>query len=160
AWLDPVELTPADSDDPSRIRSTYLRFTSARLEPSVAEPGQTVDIVATLSEPPDPQVFVVVAARDNRTGKIYELSPLGDGRYVAEIQVDRHFSRDDHVLSLLAYPQSEARAGRNAQTERTLEKDGFWDARKPYVYDPLLVASRNRPDLILTVVSPSRRRGR
>jgi hypothetical protein len=156
AWLDPVQLTEYDSERASHVQADYLTFKVARLEPSLAEPGQTVRIYAVLPNPPTPNTPVVVVARNDRTGEKWPLESIGDGRYEAEITVDRRFPRNDQVISILAYGESEQRPGRRPDAEHSLEANGLWDYRKPFLYDPLIVASRNRADLTLTVVTPRR----
>ena len=158
AWLDPVKLTSVDSDKPSKFDTEYLRFTHARLEPSIAEPGQTVHITATLLTPPSPTVYAVVVARNNHTGQRWELLPTGDGRYEGDFVVDKKFGHDDQTISILAYAAKEQKPGRRDNAEKAIEGAGLWDPKKPYVFDPLLVVSRNRADLTLTVVIPDKRR--
>ncbi len=158
AWLDPVELTSVDSDRPSKFQTDYLRFTHARLEPSLAEPGQVVHITAQLLTPPAPEVYAIVVARNNHTGQRWELEPTGNGRYEGDFVVDKHFAHDDQTISIVAYAAKEQKPGRRDNAERTIEGAGLWDPKKPYIYDPLLVVSRNRADLTLTVVNPEGRR--
>lgn len=152
AWLDPVQLTSVSSEKPSSIQSTYLNFTSARIEPSLAEPGQTVRVSARLLIPSDPVIHTIVMARDLESGKMWELHPTGNGRYEAEFTVDKRFARNDHHVTIVSYPASELRPGRRPEVEKALESVGVWDSRRPYVYNPLLVVSRNRAELILTVL--------
>ena len=158
AWLDPVQLTSVDSEKPSRFQTDYLRFTHARLEPSLTEPGQIVHITAELLTPPTPAVYAIVVARNNHTGQRWELEPTGNGRYEGEFTVDKRFAHDDQTLSILAYAAKEQKPGRRENAEHAIEGAGLWEPRKPYIYDPLLVVSRNRADLTLTVVNPEKRR--
>lgn len=157
AWLDPVRLESVDGDAPSKIDGAYLRFVNTHIEPSIAEPGQVVRIVTRLPMPPSPEINVIVVARNNRTGKIWELTRDNDGYFNTEIQIDKRFPHDDQIISLVAYAADEKHPGRRPKAEGAIEHSGIWDARKPFVYDPALVASRNRADVTLTVVSPSRR---
>lgn len=159
-WMDPVELDSLRSDGESHIQDTYLTFQGARLEPSVAEPGDTVRVYAEIPMPAEPSVDVVVVARNNRTGKIWELQPVGRSRFEGDIQVDRRFPIDDQVISLVAYAADQNHPGRRKDAERAILKAGLWDPRRPFAYDPQLVASRTRADLTLTVVRPRRRRRR
>lgn len=160
AWLDPVQLASVNSDKPSHVNAQYLQFTSARLQPSIAEPGQVVRVVATLPLPPEPAANIIVVARNNRTGQKWQLEPEGDGRWAGEFEVDRRFPRDDQPISILAYAALEQRPGRRPDAEHALEGAGLWDVKKPYLYDPLLVVSRNRADLMLTVLPPSKNKAR
>jgi hypothetical protein len=158
AWLDPVNMASADLEEPSKIDSSYLRFTNTRIEPSLAEVGQTVHITTRLPMPPDPQINLVVVARNNRTGQKWELERDNDGYFTADIQIDKRFPHDDQIISLVAYAADEQHPGRRPRAEGALEKAGFWDPAKPYIYDPLLVVSRNRAEVTLTVVAPNKRR--
>lgn len=153
AWLDPVQLTPADSSQPSKVESEYLRFTGARIVPSIAQPGQLVRLMVKIPTPPDPPVYMVVVARNNRTGQKWELKPTSSGRYEVEIEVDKKFPRDDQTLSVIAYAAQTQVPGRRHDAEGAIEGAGLWDAKKPYIYNPLLVVSRNRADLTLTVLA-------
>lgn len=158
AWLDPVKLTSTETDKPSEIQSDYLRFTRARLEPSIAEPGQTVHITAKLLLPPSPTIYAIVVARNDRTGQRWELTPTGDGRYEGDFVVDKRFPRNDQTISILAYAAKEQKPGRRENAERAIEGAGLWDPKKPFIFDPLLVVSRNRADLTMTVVEPQKRK--
>ena len=156
AWLDPIQLTAFSSDKPSTIQSTYLNFKSARMEPSIAEPGQTVRMSAMLLIPSDPVIHTIVMARDMESGKMWELQPVGNGRYETEFTVVKRFARNDHHVTIVAYPASELKPGRRPDVEKALEGIGIWDIRKPYMYNPLLVVSRNRAELTLTVLGPDK----
>ncbi|HLJ57889.1 MAG TPA: carboxypeptidase-like regulatory domain-containing protein [Chthonomonadaceae bacterium] len=158
AWLDPVRLESYDSDVASKIDTSYLRFSNTRLEPSIAEPGQVVRMVTRLPLPPTPEINIVVVARDERTGKKWELTRNNDGYFEGEFQVDKRTPRDDQTISLIAYAADERRPGRRPGAEAAIERSGLWDPRKPFVYVPLIVVSRSRADVTLTVVAPSRRR--
>ena len=157
AWLDPVRLESADGDIASKIDGSYLRFTNTRIEPGIAEPGQLVRIITRLPMPPTPEINIVVVARNNRTGQKWELQRDNDGYFTAEVEIDKRFPKDDQVISLVAYAADERRPGRRPNAEGAIEHAGLWDARRPYIYDPLIVVSRNRADVTVTVVSPSRR---
>ncbi len=158
AWLDPVQLMNLSSDKPSNVQSTYLNFTSARLEPSLAQRGQTVRISAALTTPAEPTVHVLVVARDNRTGESWELQPAGNGRFETQFVVDKRFATDDHPISILAYPASELKPGRRPDVEKAIAGADLWDTKKPFLYEPLLVVSRNRAEVTLTVLGPGKRR--
>lgn len=156
AWLDPIQLTPVTSDKPSEIQSTYLNFTSARIQPALAEAGQSVKISVTLKTPAEPTIRTIVVAKDTRTGKIYELSNIGDGRFETSFLVDKRFPKDDHPFVILAYPASLQNPGRRPGVERSIDTAGLWDLKRPYIYDPLLVVSRNRAEVTLTILGPNK----
>jgi hypothetical protein len=158
AWLDPVQLAPVSASHSSTIGSEYLHFASARLEPSIAEVGQRVRIIATLPAPPEPRIYPVVVARNNRTGQMWELEYVESGIYEGEFVVDKKFPRDDQHISILAYASKDTQPGRRKDVESALQGAGLWDVKKPFRYDPLLVVSRNRADLTLTVVAHEKKR--
>lgn len=157
AWVDPVHLTGAGEEKPSTITSDYLTFTEARIEPSIAEAGQTVTLSVKLPTPPDPSTPVVVIARHCKTGQTYQLEPAGNGIYRAEIEVTKKFPKNDQALCVVAYAEQDDRPGRNKKVEDAINGAGLLNADKPYVYNPLLVVSRNRADVMLTVVDSRRR---
>ena len=158
AWMDPVSLAPAESKDPSAIGSNFLLFTDARVEPSIAEPGQTVILSASIPSPPEPRTPVTVVARNNRTGEIFELAPVSEGRYRGEIRIDKKAPRNDTPITILAYPQQADEPGRSKRVEDAIQRAGLFDAGRSFVYNPLLVASRNRAEVSLTVVEPPGRK--
>jgi hypothetical protein len=157
AWLDPIQLQRTESEKPSTIGTETLTFTGARLEPSIAEPGDRVRIMARLPLPLQPTVYITVVARNNRTGQKWELLPERNGVYAIDIEVDKRFPKDDQTISILAYAAQENKPGRRGDVERAIEKSGLWDPNKIFVPNPLLAVSRNRADLTLTVVAPSKR---
>lgn len=158
AWIDPVHLTSAHAEERSRIEADYLYFSGARLEPSIAMPGQTVILSARLPRPPEPNTPVVVVARNDRNGRTYLLSPAGGDLYRAEIDVDEKYPRHDQTITILAYAEQSEQPGRSKKVEDAIARAGLWNPKKPYVYNPLLVASRNRAEVTLTVVDPPGKR--
>ncbi len=158
AWIDPINLTRAGDEKQSTIESKYLSFKDARIEPGIAEYGQRVTISALIPTPPEPSCPVVVVARNNRTGKIYELTSRGEGTYTAEVEIDKHFPKDDQVFTVIAYAEQPDKPGRNKRVEGAIEGSGLFDPKREYIYNPLLVASRDRAELTLTVVQPPKRR--
>jgi hypothetical protein len=157
-WVDPVKMTNSESSEPSTFDSTYLTFSSARIEPSIAEPGQTVYLSARLSLPGDPRTPIIVVARNNRTGQVYELEPKETGLYGAEIVIDKRFPLNDQVFTILAYAEQDERPGRSKKVEDALNGAGYFKPERPYLYNPLFVVSRNRAEATLTVVESARRK--
>ncbi len=152
AWVDPLELTSYNAKSLSKVDGTYLTFTSARLEPALAQRGQPVTLEVVLDQPPSPRTPIVVVARDSRNGEVWQLHQH-DGIYEATFTVDKTFPDNDQVISVLAYPASQQMPGRRKDAEGAILHSGLWNPLKQYIYNPLLVASRNRADLTLTVLS-------
>jgi len=159
AWLDPLLLVPDNAETSSRFTRSYFTLTDAHLDPATVEARQTVTLTVTLSVPPEQSSApLVVIARHSKTHKIYELTPMdAGGVYRCQIEVDKTFPQKDQLISVVAYPQKAEKPGRDARVEHALEEAGVWKLDKPYLYNPLLLASRNRADVLLTVVKPSRK---
>lgn len=87
-----------------------------------------------------------------------ELTPVGNGVYRGNFKVDKHFPKNDQIFCVLAYAQQADIQGRSKRVEDAINGAGLWNPGKPYVFDPLLVVSRNRAEAILTVIEPSRKR--
>ena len=158
AWLDPLTMASVNSDHASHVSGDYLTFKSARLVPSIAQAGDSVQIFAQISFPSSPETPIVVVARNVRTGKIWRLHSEGDGFYERDIQIDRSFPLNDQSISILAYAADTKHPGRRKNVEGAILHSGLWDPLKPYRYEPLLVASRNRADLTLTILPAPKHR--
>ncbi len=151
AWLDPIYLSQQGMH-PIIENPRYLFFQDATLTPSIATVGTQVTISLKLKLPPSPPVALVVAARNDRTGQIMPLQPAGGDQYTGRFTVTRKYPKNDQVISVLAYPEQPSGPGRDKKVEAAILKAGLWNPKRPFIYNPLLVASRNRADLTLTVV--------
>jgi hypothetical protein len=158
SWVDPVKLTSTRSNEPSMFDSTYLTFSAPRFEPSIAEPGQSVRLMTRLSLPDEPRTPIVVVARNHKTGELYELERLDAGVYGTTISIDKKFPRNDQTFTILAYAEQDEQLGRSRKVEDALVRANYFNPDKPFLYNPLVVVSRNRAEVVLTVVEASRRR--
>lgn len=158
AWVDPACLTRVGDTNPSVFQSSLLTFSEARFEPSIVEPGQTVSLIVRIPAPTDPRTPFLVVARSHKTGKTYPLLPVGGDLYRAEITIDKRFPKNDQIFTVLAYAEQDDHPGYNKKAEDALKGAGLFDPEKPYLYNPLLAVSRNRAEVTLTVVQPSKRR--
>ena len=157
AWLDPVKLTVAGTEQPSKFDSNYLKFNHVRLAPSLAEPGQVIHLQASISIPPDPHVDIVVVAR-HKSGQTWELHPSQGDLFETDITIDKRFGSDDQAITILAYAAIHEKPGRRKDAEAAIAGAGLWDPQRPYQYNPLLVVSRNRGLATLTVVKPAKQK--
>jgi len=158
AWLDPIKLARGGEDEKSKVEGQYLKFTHVRLEPSLAEHGQTVHLSAKLVIPPDPHVDIVVVARHAKTGETWELHPTTGDSFETDIVIGKKFTFNDQTISVLAYAEIHEKPGRRKDVEKAIEAAGMWDPQRVFVYDPLLVVSRNRGEAVLTVVQTEKRK--
>jgi len=110
--------------------------------------------------PPQPRTPFVVVARNTRTGQMVLLEKTDHDRYEGSLTIDKRAPRDDQIVAVLAYAEQDDAPGRNRRTEAAIERAGLWNTERPYIYNPLIVVSRNRAESALTVVEPSRRRAR
>ncbi len=157
-WLDPIWLSKDGGKAPSRIVRGYFAISDAHADPPIVEFGQTLTLSVELPLPEEPRVNVVVLAHNAKTGETFELAPAGDGLYRAAVPVDKKFAQNDQVISILAYPREAGASGRSDKEEDAISGAGLWKLDKPFVYNPRLIASRNRLDLKVTVVEPARGR--
>ncbi|HSV73427.1 MAG TPA: carboxypeptidase-like regulatory domain-containing protein [Chthonomonadales bacterium] len=157
AWMDPVAMARPYGNEASTFDEGYFLFSDVRLEPGIVRRGQTAILTVRLSAPSEPRAPFVVVARNERTGQMVELQSVGGDRYRAEIQVGPQAPRDEHPITVLAYAEQDAAPGRNPRAEDAIRRAGMWSPKRPYVYNPLLVVSRNRAEATLTVVEPRRR---
>ena len=155
AWIDPARMATGSQEKKSQVSSDYLTFTDSRIEPGIAEKGQTVTLSVVLSTPLEPPTPIVVVARNVR-GRIWQLTPTGNNIWSTQITVDKSFPANDQTICVLAYAEKNDIPGRSKKTEDAINRAGLWNPGKVFVYNPLLVASRNRADLTLTVVSSGR----
>jgi hypothetical protein len=66
--------------------------------------------------------------------------------------VDEFLKPNDHTISVLAYAAEGPEGGRRPDLEVEIEKSKLWDLKRPFINNPLLLVSRNRADMTLTVV--------
>jgi hypothetical protein len=157
AWVDPVKLAPDTSKADSEIGSRNLYFTEARISPTIAERGQTIRIDVTIPTPQEPRTPIIVVARHQPSGQLFELRPTGRDRYTGEFVVDKRFPLNDQAVVVVAYAEQREGAGRDKKVEDALAGAGCFDPKKEYIYNPLLAASRNRALQMLTVVGSGKR---
>jgi hypothetical protein len=156
AWVDPVQLAETGDQASAVVPHRFFKLQQAQAEPSIAEYGQTVKMSVKMATPGEPNVPIIVIAHNVKTGKDYELTPAGDDLYSAEIMVDKEFVKNTQTLCILAYAQDPEKPGRNKKSEDALRGGGLWDATKPYLFDPGICRSRNRAEVVLTVVEAHR----
>lgn len=170
AWLDPIHLAPISvagaavllDAASSRVSRSYFRFEEARVEPSIVERGQTATVSVRLQTPPEPDnlPFLVVGRIINGRGErsvLFELKPTSEpGTYRGAFVIDRSFAKNDQTICILAYPvpRSGSPGQRSKSAEEALDRAGVWRLDQPFDWNPLVVASRNRAELRLTVVEP------
>ncbi|MDE2126106.1 MAG: carboxypeptidase regulatory-like domain-containing protein [Armatimonadetes bacterium] len=153
-WLDPVRMEPDSAVKPSQPRHKWLCFKDPRAEPGVVERGEVARLQVSLPAPPQPATPVIVVAKDARTGKIYQLVQTEGNTYEADIHFDRRAPLDDHLFAVVAYAQQPSKPGRRKNVEGAIDHAKLFDPKVPYLYDPLLVASRDRAIIDVTVVDP------
>ena len=154
-FMDPLVMVRANSDKPSTIATVPISISSAQVTPSLVKHGDVINVSASLAIPQEPKIYPIVVARDATTGLVWELKPAGNGQFAAEIKVDQFLRPNDHIISVLAYAAEGRNGGRRPDLEEEIEKSKLWDIKRPFIGNPLLVVSRNRADVTLTVVPDS-----
>lgn len=158
AWMDPIRLGRGGEGGPATLTSDLLCFTEARITPAIAQRGQEVRLSVRFKGAEEPRTPVVIVARNSRTGRMYELKPVGGDLYETAFTVEPKQPLNDQVITVIAYAGQDTRPGRIPEVERALERAGYWDPKRAFQYNPLMVAGRNRVELTLTVVpTPGKR---
>jgi len=153
-WLDPLVMPSSDAGKPS-ITTIPINISATRVTPSLVKHGEVVRISASLSKPDVPRIYPIVVARDATSGLVWELKPEGKGKFAADIKVNESLKPNDHIISVLSYAAEARAGGRRPDLEEEIEKAKLWDIKRPFISNPLLVVSRNRADVTLTVVPDS-----
>jgi hypothetical protein len=151
-WMDPLVMASADGGKPPSISTVPINISVAHVTPSLVKHGDIVHVSATLTVPQTPKIYPIVVARDASTGLVWELKPAANGQYAADIKVNESLRPNDHIISVLAYAAEIRDGGRRPDLEEEIEKAKLWDIKRPFISNPLLVVSRNRADITLTVV--------
>ncbi|MCC6444784.1 MAG: hypothetical protein IT210_15155 [Armatimonadetes bacterium] len=160
ALMDDIFLAPEGSPADSETLQTGMILYDFDIEPAIASPGTWVDLSVKIAVPPSLSPDFEMIAKDTRTKQWIEMSPSGGGEYRGRLPVDKKTPADDHILTVLALRRKPAFAEpfkkMKGEIRKGIDRKDLWNPKKPYAYDPQLLAGRNRPEGILTVVKPKR----
>jgi len=160
AWMDDIRLAPEGSLADSETLQVGMILSEFDIEPAIATPGTWVILSVKVSTPSTPTPEFRVLAKNIRAKRWIELSPAGNGRYQGQFLVDDTFPRDDQAITVLAIRKEPAFAEPfkklRGTVQREVDRRDLWNPKKPFKYDPQLLAGRNRLEGLLTVVKPKR----
>ncbi|MBV9850565.1 MAG: carboxypeptidase regulatory-like domain-containing protein [Armatimonadetes bacterium] len=161
AWLDTVRLAPTTAKQDSDTQDQAAHLSDPTLDPVFAAAGSPVRITVKLQLPAEPAETVRVVAREQKTHRLAELTPQGNGVYAGVLTLDPKTPTGDTTVTVAAL--NAAPVGINLRADEG--KDPLLafaaglddlDAVKPYRFDPRTLASENRLDLKMTVLDPSK----
>jgi hypothetical protein len=159
AWIDPVKLAPTDGKGNAQVESEAFSLESATVAPSLVPAGDPVQITAKIAGPLDSDHPIRVFAREWPRNEVVELFPGKDKSvYEGSMTLDRTCSLGDATIcigALRAEPvEVKLNAKNNAALFRFVRRLDSMQAGQPYGYDPMVMASENRMDVKITVLSP------
>ena len=168
AWLENVKLAPAGApaDKKGEVENAALLLAAPRLEPSLASPGGTVHVVVTLQAPPPPPgktlaQSVRVFAREGKKHTTVELKatdPNAPTVYAGDLTLDAKMPTGDTTISVVALRADPVEVNlRESKADPLLDfaqRLDELDPGQPYDFDPRIMASENRLDLMLTILDP------
>jgi len=161
AWLQTVDLAPANSLKKSEIAKEALTLADPTLEPALAPPGEAIQIRVRLQGPAELAPKVRVFAREARTHAVAELKlqPNSDScLFTGEMILPPKAPPGETIISVVGLRAEpvEVRLPKSKidpLMEFVRRLDDL-DPHKPYDYDPLVMATENRLDLPLTILDP------
>lgn len=163
AWLETVKLAPAAAaDKKSEVENCAVLLSEARAEPGLAAAGTPVKVFVKLATPGNQPLNVRVFAREDKKRTVVELKPQqgAPGVFVGDIPLDADLKPGDTVISLVALKADPIEVKINKDKADALldfaKGLDDMDADKAYEYDPRIMASENRVDLMLTVLDPKK----
>lgn len=157
-WLDHIGLAPRNGEKKlqSGPRGEAMRLHDALLEPSIAQRGSEVTIAVRLDIPEEAENCVRVLARHEKSGNMITLKPSHEqpGLFRGKMRVGDKWPTDDQqivILALRSVPAS-PQGPRAATPEELADRLSLWRSRG-IIFDPQVLASRDREKLTLTVVT-------
>lgn len=163
AWISTVKLAPVSAGDKqkSEIEQEALTLTDPQVSPVLAPAGSAVQISVKLQDPSGTPHAVRVFAREMRKDVVAELMP-GTGAnsnvYTGKMTLDPKTPAGETTIAIAALRADPVNVKWDkkkpdplAEFVRRLDD---MQATRPYEYDPRIMASANRLDVKVTVLSP------
>lgn len=158
AWLDTVQLAPADSKAASTVEHLAITLTDPTVSPAMATPGQQVTVSAKLICPPNPHADVRVFAQVEGSHQTIELTPAGKGDFSGTLILSPKTPNGQIAIAIAALHADpvgvDIRKGRGDALMHFAQSLDELDPVKPYGFDPRIMASENRLTPQIIVLSP------
>ncbi|WP_227625068.1 carboxypeptidase-like regulatory domain-containing protein [Fimbriimonas ginsengisoli] len=159
AWLETVKMASTKVAGNSDVVQEAVTLSDPVLEPSLVPPGGEVKIRVKLNSPPGPDRRVRVFAREARKNTVVELLPQGGADkniYAGTLTLDRKMPAGETTVTLGGLRAVPVEVKLNPKKPDPLiefvRRLDDMEAGKPYLYDPLIMASENRLEVKLTVL--------
>lgn len=159
AWLEGVKLAPATGSQKSEILQEALTLAEPIVDPTVLTPGGTLTIQVRLQSPPGPEHRVRVFAREARKDIVVELLPkpgADKNVFSGSLTLDSKTPVGDSAITIAALREEPVEVKLDKKKMDPLvafvQRLDDMEAKKPYQYDPRIMASENRLDVRITVL--------
>jgi hypothetical protein len=162
AWLESVKLAPTASQGKSEIAQEALTLSDPIVEPALAAAGDTVTVRVKLNCPPGPDHHVRIFARESHKDAVTELKQDDKDKnlFVGKLLIDPKTPAGESCISIAALREEPIEVKIDKKKADPLvdfvRRVDDMDARKPYQYDPRIMASENRIDVKLNVLDKSK----
>jgi hypothetical protein len=158
AWLETVKLAPMMGEQASEIVQESLTLEEPHLEPTLVSSGGTVKLRVKLKFPVGLAEKVRVFARETHKDVVVELLPQQEDKtlYTGTMTLDPKTPVGETTLTIAALRADPVEVKLNRKKADPLgefvRRLDDMEAKKPYEYDPRIMASENRLDIKLTVL--------
>jgi hypothetical protein len=159
AWVNTVKLAADGAKGDAVVVSEAYSLCDASVTPTLVAAGSDVHICVKLTCPDEGNRPVRVFARECPRNQVVELLPgkIKDV-YEGTMKLDRLSSLGDATICIAALREQPVDVKLNVNSSEALtrfvKRLEDMEAGKPYGYDPMVMASDNRADVKLTVLSP------
>jgi hypothetical protein len=159
AWVDTVQLAPETAKQNAVPVPDEIKLISPTISSSLVPAGSDVHLTVRVQAPASGNHPIRVFAREYPRNIVVELFPGKDKDvYEGDMHIDRLCSLGDATIcigALRAKPvEVKLDTDNNDAFFRFVKRLEDMQAGKPYGYDPMIMASQNRAEIKLTVLSP------
>lgn len=159
-WVDTIQLSSAKGAGVAKVVPEAFSLSDAKVTPSLAPAGSDVRISVRVSGPLDSDHPIRVFARWGPRNQVIELKPGKDGAlFEGTMKLDRQASPGAATVCIAALRAEPVEVKLDSKDPAALFRfvcrlDDM-NAGSKYGYDPMIMASENRADVHMLVLSPS-----
>jgi hypothetical protein len=160
AWMQAVKLAPNPGDKKCELVPAIVSLGDLDVQPTLIPAGSDVQIKVKLNSPdPNTAQKVRIFARLSPKNTVVELTPLVGQKdfYAGKMAIDRGTKAGPSTISVGALrtePVEIRLVGKKADPLLTFaSRTDDMNGAKPYGYDPFVMASQNRLDAKVTILS-------
>ncbi len=156
ATVDPVLLASEESGGVSSAPRHFGILNHVSADPMIVEAGATVRLSCQMPLPDEMLSSTCVVAWDLSTRQRQSLTRTEEGAWQGEMELPKKGPYRNHEITIVAYRNLDQKAGGDEKLEARLWDKDAWNPRKAYPVDPVLLVSRNRGQVTVTVIKPPR----